>query len=165
MRFKHFVTPLSRFFRSAPPPPPAAQDPAAMLDSGSPELISATALGDGEETLRAAAVRKLPDGEALRTLAGLRRTASAARPSNLEPSSSLERTAQERVAQLVDAGTIDFAALCAAAGDSSALLAVAGLSGNPAHLSRAFALIDDPNRVAALVTEGSSSRIRQFAAQ
>jgi hypothetical protein len=165
MRFKHFVTPLSRLFRSAPPPPPAAQDPAAMLDSGSPELISATALGDGEETLRAAAVRKLPDGEALRTLAGLRITASAARPSSLEPSSSLERTAQERVAQLVDAGTIDFAALCAAARDSSALLAVAGLSGNPAHLPQALALIDDPNRVAALVIEGSSSRIRQFAAQ
>ena len=159
MRFKHFVTPLSRLFRSAPPLPPTAQDPAAMLDSGSPELITATALGDGEATLRAAAVRKLPDGEALRTLAGLRVAASAA------PPSSLERIARERMAQLLDAGTVDFAGLCTAAGDPSALLAVAGLSGNPDHLPQALALIDDPKRVAALVIEGSSSRIRQVAAQ
>jgi Domain of Unknown Function (DUF349) len=159
MRFKHFVAPLSRLFRSAPPLPPAVQDPAAMLDTGSPELITATALGDGEEALRAAAVRKLPDGEALRTLAGLGVAARAALPS------SLERIARERVAQLLDAGTVDFAGLCAAAADPSALLAVAGLSGNPAHLSQALASIDDPNRVAALVIEGSSSRIRQAAAQ
>jgi hypothetical protein len=159
MRFKHFVTPLARLFRSAPPLPPAAQDPAAMLDTGSPELITATALGDGEASLRAAAVRKLPDGEALRTLAGLRAAAGAALPS------SLERIAQERMAQLLDAGTVDFAVLCAAAGDPSALLAVAGMSGNPAHLPQALALIDGPDRLAALVIEGSSSRIRQVAAQ
>jgi hypothetical protein len=159
MRFKHFVTPLSRLFRSAPPLPPAAQDRAAMLDSGSPELIAATALGDGEETLRAAAVRKLPDGAALRTLAGLRVGAGATRPS------SLERIAQERMAQLVDAGAVDFAGLCTAASGTSALPAVAALSGNPAHLPQALALIDDPNRMAALVIEGSSSRIRQLAAQ
>jgi hypothetical protein len=159
MRFKPFVTPLSRLFRSAPPLPPTAQDRAAMLDSGSAELITATALGNGEETLRAAAVCKLPDGEALRTLAGLRAAAGAA------PASSLERIAQERMAQLLDAGTVDFDGLCAAAADPCALLAVAGLSGNPAHLPQALALIDDPDRVAALVIEGSSSRIRQAAAQ
>ena len=171
MRFKHFVTPWSRLFRSARPLPPTVQDPAALLDSGSPELIAATALGDGEETLRAAAVRKLPDGEALRALAGLRITSSAVlpsssgRPSSSELPTNLERIAQLRVAQLVDEGAIDFAELCAAAGDRSAVLAVAGSSGNPAYLPQALALIDDPDRVAALVIEGSSSRIRQFAAQ
>ena len=76
MRFMHLVAPLSRLFRSAPPVPPTADNRAAALDSGSPELINATALGQdkgaaGDEALRAAAIRKLQDGEILRKLAGL----------------------------------------------------------------------------------------------
>ena len=159
MRFRHFVKPLSRYFRATPAIPPIAHDPIAALDSGSPELIAATALGDGEAALRAAAVAKLPDGEALRNLAGL---SSGAVPAHTV---SVERAAQQRLAQLIDAGSIEFAGLCAAAGNAPALLAVAAMSGDPAHLAHAFTLIDDPRGVAALVTEGSSSRIRQLAAQ
>ena len=158
MRFMHFVKPLSRYFRATPATLKAAHDPVAALDSGSPELITATALGDGEAALRAAAVGKLPDGETLRTLAGLSTGALPTRPA------SLERAAQQRLAQLVDAGTIEFAGLCATA-NAPALLAVAAMSGDPAHLAHAFTLIDDPHGVAVLVTEGSSSRIRQLAAQ
>src|ERR1700758_5364075 len=101
MRFMHFVKPLSRYFRATPTDSPAARDPVAALDSGSPELITATALGDGEAALRAAAIARLPDGETLRSLAGLSDGASPARPANLE------RAAQQRVAQLVDAGTVE----------------------------------------------------------
>jgi hypothetical protein len=69
------------------------------------------------------------------------------------------------VAQLVDAGAIDFAGLCAAAGNSSAVLSVAGLCSNPAYLPQALASIDDPQQIATLVRGGSSSRVRQLAAQ
>ena len=103
------MRPLSRFFR----PPPALgklETPAAVLDE--------------------AAVRNLPDGEALRDLAGLSAGASPASP-------SLERTAQERVAQLIDADAIDFDGLCAAPLNVSALLSVAGLSSNPNGIDRA----------------------------
>src|ERR1700721_2161929 len=165
MRFMHLVAPLSRLFRSAPPVPPTAENGAAALDSRSPELINATALGQdkgaaGDEALRAAAIRKLQDGEILRKLAGLGGT-SPPPPA----SASLERTAQQRMAQLLDAGAIDFGSLCATTENTSALLSIAGLSGDPAHLPRALALIHDPRKVAALVIEGSSSRIRQLAAQ
>ena len=165
MRFMHLVAPLSRLFRSAPPVPPTAENGAAALDSRSPELINATALGQdkgaaGDEALRAAAIRKLQDGEILRKLAGLGGT-SPPPPA----SASLERTAQQRMAQLLDAGAIDFGSLCATTEDTSALLPIAGLSGDPAHLPRVLALIHDPRKVAALVIEGSSSRIRQLAAQ
>jgi hypothetical protein len=159
MRFMHLVRPLSRFFRSAPAIPPAPQDRVTALDSASPELIIATALGDDEEALRAAAVRKLQDGETLRKLAGLSDGISAS------VSSSLERIAQARVAQLIDAGAIDFARLCAATGNTSAVLAVASLCSNPAHLPQALAMIDDPHWLARLVRGGSSSRLRQLAAQ
>ena len=159
MRFMHLVAPLSRLFRSASPVAPNPQGKAAALDSGPPELIDATALGDGDASLRAAAILKLQDGEVLRKLAGLSGDASSPAPA------SLERTARERMAQLLDAGAIDFGRLCETTENTSALLAIAGLSGNPAHLPQALALIDDPNKVATLVLEGSSSRIRQLAAQ
>jgi Domain of Unknown Function (DUF349) len=156
MRFMRFLRPLARFLPAARPLPPAPEDGIAAHDAGPPERIVATALGGGEEALRAAAIRKLPDGESLRTLAGL--TGSGSAPP------SLERIAQERVAQLVDAKTIDFDALCAA-GSSTAVLAVAGLCSDPAHLSRALGLIEDPGSIVRLVIEGSSSRLRQLAAQ
>ena len=157
MRFMHLMR--SRFFGAAPQPasPLAAQ--VAALDAASPERIAAAALGDGEEALRAAAASKLPDGEILRQLAGLRE--GAASPG----SSTLERIAQERLAQLIDAGSVDFAALCAAARNTSAALSVAGLCSDPARLSQALTSIEDPQQIARLVIEGTTSRMRQLAAQ
>jgi hypothetical protein len=138
MHFKRFPKPLSQIFGNAARPPPPAADQAAALDS--------------------AAVMNLEDGETLRGLAGLGGGGGGG-------GAPLERFAQERVAQLIDAGRLDFRALCAPGVDLSALLAVASRSSDPGHLSRAFGLIDDPRRIAELVTQGSSSRIRQIAAQ
>jgi hypothetical protein len=151
------MKPLSRFFRSQPTPPTPANQ-IAVLDSAAPAELGATAMGDGAEALRTAAIRKLPDGEILRGLAGLREGAPPGSP-------SLERAAQERVAQLIDAGAIDFAGLSAAPVNLSALLTVAGLCSDPARLPMALALVVDPQRVARLVIDGSSVRIRQLAAQ
>ncbi len=159
MRFMNIMKPLEHFFRKAPQSPPTLETRVAALDEGSSELIAATALGGGEEALRAAAIAKLPDGRTLRKLAGL--SEDAAQPE----SPHIGRIAQERVAQLIDSGSIDFAALCASARHTPAMLSVAALCGNPDHLAQVLATIDDPQRMASLVTEGSSSRIRQLAAQ
>jgi hypothetical protein len=159
MRFMDLVKPLRHFFRAAPPPPPTLETRVAALDEGSTELVAATALGGGEEALRAAAVRKLPDGMLLRKLAGL--SEGAAPPET----ASFERIAQERVAQLIDSGSIDFADLCAATPNSTAMLSVAGHCRNPDHLAQILGWIDDPQRLANLALEGSSSRLRQLAAQ
>ncbi len=159
MRFMNIMKPLEHFFRKAPQSPPTLETRVAALDEGSSELIAATALSGGEEALRAAAIAKLPDGTTLRKLAGLSEDAA------LPESPYIARIAQERVAQLIDSGSIDFSALCASARHSTAMLSVAGLCGNPDHLAQVLASIDDPQRMASLVTEGSSSRIRQLAAQ
>jgi hypothetical protein len=160
MRFKHIARPLSRILGRGPPKdPPVPTNPLAALDSGSPELIASTALGDGEEALRAAAIRKLEYGESLKMLAGLSAGASSAVPANLV------RIAQQRVAQLIDAGSVDFAELCAPTVNVPGVLSVAGYSSNLDHLPRALALVGDPRKVARLVLEGSSSRLRQLAAQ
>src|SRR5271156_4292449 len=138
MQLKHLASRLSRLFRAAPRDPAAPADPIAVLETAPPQLLIATALGEGDEAPRAAAIRKLEDGESLRTLAGLRAGAASAVPL------SLERIAQQRLAQIVDAGILDFAELCATEGNVSALLAVAGYCSAPEHLSHALASIDDP---------------------
>ncbi len=144
MGFMRSMRPLSRIFRSdtaiaveanAPP----AQAPAAAGESGSVDVIAT-----------------LPDGSHLRGLAGL--AGGAAAPPEVV------HAAQLRLAQLTDSGSIDFAALCAASDNTEVLLAIAGLCTESAPLALLFEGAD-AQRVAALVTEGSSSRIRQFAAQ
>src|SRR5271156_6616908 len=122
MRFMHLVAPLSRLFRSASPVAPSPQDKAAALDSGPPEFIDATARGNGDASLRAAAILKLQDGEVLRKLAALSGDASAPAPASLERTAH-ERMAQKRMAQLLDAGTTDFGRLCETTENTSALLA------------------------------------------
>jgi hypothetical protein len=158
MRIKHLARPLSRLFGKAPEDSPPAPDSIAALGSAPPQCPAAAALDGGGETLRAAAIGKLLDGESLRTLAGL----SAGTASGV--SASLERAAQERLAQLVDAGTVEFETLRAPPVNIPALLAVAGYSSDPERLPRTLASIDEAER-SALVLGGPSSRIRQLAAQ
>ena len=159
MRFKHLARPLSRLLGKAPPDAAAPADPIAALDTAPPQLLIATALGDAEEAQREAAIRKLEDGPTLTALAGIR--AGAAK----EVPPSLERAAQQRLAQRVDAGSLDFEELCAAQGNISALLAVAGYCSDPGRLSRLLASIEGPEHRARIVLDGPSSHIRQLAAQ
>ncbi len=149
MAFRHFVKPLSHLFRQAPAAPAAPED----------ELTPAPVVGDGEEAARAAAVRKLPDGDALRKLAGV-----MGEEDSSPASGTLGRIAQERLAELIDSGDVAFSELLATAVNRSAVLPVAVLCRNPDCLTRALASIDDPRLLAAMVLDGSSSRLRQLAA-
>jgi hypothetical protein len=158
MRIKHLARPLSRLFGPAPDDSPTAPDSIAGLDSVPPQRLSAAALESGDETLRAAAIGKLMDGESLRTVAGLCAGAASG------VSASLERAAQERLARLIDEGTLEFETLRATPVNVSALLAVAGYTSDPERLPRTLASIDEAER-RALVLGGPSSRIRQLAAQ
>jgi hypothetical protein len=156
------MTLLSRFFRGAAPSiPPTLDERIAMLDAGSPDLILGTALGADEEALRAAAIRKLPDGEALRGLAGL--VTPAAVPGSVP--AVVMQAAQARVAELVDSSSIDITTLCSGSGNYAALLAVAAQCADPGQLGQALTSIHDPAHIARLVVEGPSSRIRQLAAE
>ena len=157
------MTPFSRFFRRAAAPiPPTVEERIAMLATGSSDLILGIALGTHEDALRVAAIRKLPDGEALRGLAGLSTSAEGTRGA---VPAVLERAAQARVAELVESGSVDFTALCASCGHNAALLAVAAQSADPGRLGQVLASIQDPADIGRLVLEGPSSRIRQVAAE
>jgi Domain of Unknown Function (DUF349) len=156
------MTLFSRLFRRAPPSPPTLGERVATLDTGSPELILGTALGSDEEGLRVAAIRKLPDGDALRRLAGL---SGMPEGSSIAISAALERAAQARVAELIDAGSIDFDEFSARAASRPVLFSVAALCRDTGRLSQALASIDDPKHLSQLVVDSPSSRLRQLAAE
>lgn len=83
---------------------------------------------------------------------------------------AVRTAAVRRLAQLVDAGQVDFAGdLQGAAGAATdarpTLLAVAALCKDGAHLDRLVAAIVDPQELATLAVEGTATRIRQQAAQ
>jgi hypothetical protein len=153
---------FSRFFRNAPPPPPTLQERIAVLDAGSQDVILGAAFGTDDEALRVAAIFKLPDGAALRKLAGLSTPADSV---PIPFPGAVERAAQTRMAQLIDAGTIDFAGFCDGAGNQSVMFSVAALCKDTHRLPQALASIDDPAQIARLVVESPSSRLRQLAAE
>ncbi len=150
MDFMRSMRPLSRMFR----PDDAAQDSAAAAGDTSAPAAGPVAVAGGGATNEAAGAAQ--DGPALRTLAGLSGSAPAADPAVLH-------AAQTRIAQLIDSGFIDFEKLRAGA-DGEALLSIAGMCADPSHLA---VLLEgaDSRQIASLITDGSSSRIRQFAAQ
>jgi Domain of Unknown Function (DUF349) len=153
---------FARLFSKTPPSPPTLQERIDILNAGSADLVLDAALRGAEEGLRVAAIRQLPDGEAVRRLAGLfdgTDKTSAGCPA------AVERAAQARIAQLIDEGTIDFSAFCEQAQNRPALFAVAALCNDRARLPHALASIRDPGQIARLVVESPSSRLRQSAAE
>jgi len=138
---------FARLFGKTPPSPP------------SPPTLQA--LHADEESLRIAAIDKLPDGDALRKIAGLSATAESA----VVSPATLERAARARMAQLIDEGSIDFAEFCDQARNHPAMFAVAALCKDAGRLTQALASIGDPAQLAQLVVEGPSSRLRQLAAE
>jgi hypothetical protein len=102
---------FSRFSRKVDPLPPTLEQRIAALDSASPEIIAASAVGNEEEALRIAAIYKLPPGDALRGLAGLADPKGDDGTNAM--SASLQRAAHTRFAQLIDEGMIDVSTICA----------------------------------------------------
>jgi hypothetical protein len=154
---------FSRLLPKTPTPPqtPTSAERVASLQSAPADIVANTALGDEDSTLRIAAIRLLPDGDALRSLAGLDDPSGSA-PAHVP--SAIRKAAHERLAQLIDEGAIEFSAFCNSHGRWPESLAVAALCRDAAHLDQALAGINDPTVLATLATEGPSVRVRQSAA-
>jgi hypothetical protein len=144
MGFMRSMRPLSRIFRS---------DTAGAVEMNAPDAQASAA---PSEAAPGEVIAASPDGSNLRKLAGLE-GASATEP-------AVVHAAQLRLAQLIDEGRIDFAEMRAASENTEVLLSIAGLCSDTSPLALLFEGAD-AQRIASLVTDGSSSRIRQFAAQ
>jgi Domain of Unknown Function (DUF349) len=78
---------------------------------------------------------------------------------------TLQRAAQQRLAELIDAGSVDISGLVANSSNQSDVFAVVALCKDASCLPRALAALSDPADVARLVVGGASSRLRQLAAE
>src|SRR5258708_28165090 len=130
---------FSRFFPKTPPSPPTLEERIETLNAGSADLLLGTALGTDEEALRVAAIHKLPDGDALRKLAGLSGLADGAAAA---VPAVLQQAAQARLAELIDEGSVDFTAFCRQAEIRPVMFSVAALCKDSARLPQARAAID-----------------------
>jgi len=152
---------LSRLFaKPPPPPPPTLAQRVASLQAAPAEMVETTALGGDDVSLRVGAVRLLPDGAALRVLAGL---ADATQDVASTPA-AVRRAAHERLAKLIDDGSVDFDTIFGRPADLLESMAVVALCKDPDRLSQALSRVGDPAALAKLVTDGPSSRVRQSAA-
>ncbi len=152
---------FSRLTATPPPPPPALAERIAALQSATAEVVVETALGSDDASLRIGAIRLLPDGEALRRLAGL---ADVPQGADAQTPSAVRHAAHERLAQLVDEGSLDLAALGGNPRHWPESMAVAALCKDPDRLGQLLAGIDDPAILTSLVLESPSIRVRQSAA-
>jgi ribosome modulation factor len=156
------MKPFSRLFRKTPPsPPPTLEQRITSLQVAPTEVVVNTALGNDDASLRVGAIRLLPDGAALRSLAGL---ADPSQGAVERTPPAVRQAAHERLAQLVDEGSIDFAAFCSGQEHGPESMTVAALCKDPDRLRQMLARIDDPAVLARLARESPSSRVRQSAA-
>jgi Domain of Unknown Function (DUF349) len=78
---------------------------------------------------------------------------------------TLQRAARTRLAELIDAGSVDFSRFLIEVSDQSTLFTVVALCKDASRLPQALATISDPMQIGRLVVDGSSSRLRQLAAE
>ncbi len=140
---------FSSFFAKAPPTAPT-----------SAERIAVPNLESDEQAFRVAAIAKLPDGDNLRQLAGVEFGGATV----VGTPAAIEHAARARMAQLIDAGLIDYCGFCAAVKDRAALFSVVALCKDHERLPQALALVTDLAQIGQLVLDSSSSRVRQSAA-
>jgi len=138
---------FSRLFGKAPPP--ASTSRPAPVRSAAEDVTISRAL---EEERGAAAVEQIPYGDELLAMAG-------------DDRSGTQKAAQKRLAQMLDAGTLDVARLGSRLANKIALLSIASLASDARHQEQAAATIDDEAFWARLVNQGTSTRLRQLGAE
>src|SRR5258706_1551887 len=78
---------------------------------------------------------------------------------------ALQRAAQLQLAELMDAGTLEVGGFVTQADNLAGRFAVVAQCADASLLPQALAMIGDPAQIAELVVDGSSSRVRQLAAE
>lgn len=149
------MTLLSRVFSPTPAPMKTVDEKMADLRMESAEFIAGTALDGDEQAARIAAIEKLGVGEALFKLASVGDTTDLA----------MQRTAQQRIAQLIDSHALDFADFCRRVSNIETTLSVAALCSDSGHLRQAIAVVNDGELLRKLAIEGASTKVRQVAAE
>ena len=140
---------LSRFFGKAPPPTADTRPAARNAATKSADVTISRAV---EQERGAAAVEQMPFGDALLALAG-------------DDRSNNQKAAQQKLARMLDAGTLDVARLNSQLANKVAMISIASQASGAAHLEQAIRTVDDVKFWFRLATDAPSTRLRQLAAE
>lgn len=147
---------FARLLGKKPQAKPVEKKPTNLEALSVDALVNVIKSGDDEQT-RVAAIQKITDQDVLLKLAGI------SEPSNL--SASIQKAAKQRLASLLDSGAISGEQLGQRVSDKMALFALLGLSNNQALFDDLFNAINDQTELATFAVEGSTSKVRQRAAE
>lgn len=147
---------LSRLFGKKSQPK-VVENKMASLESMSLEALVGVIQSGSDEQLHAAAIQKIDDQDALISLAGL----SGA----TQTSASTQKTARQRIAQLIDSGSIDVDQFSKKIADKKTLLSVLALASNQILAENIVTNIHDENELAIIAIDGTTSKLRQRAAE
>ncbi|HTF83382.1 MAG TPA: DUF349 domain-containing protein [Cellvibrio sp.] len=148
---------LSRLFGKAKKKQPETRaNKITALESMTPDALMAIALaekGEQDDQLRVAAIERLDD---LNTLAQIAFGSAG---------NQVQRIARQRLAALVDKGTLDFDQLSTQLSDPSKLFAVMSFSRQTERLEQLLSAINDSALLYKMASEGATVKLRQIAAE
>jgi hypothetical protein len=110
--------------------------------------------------VRIAALQKINDQTILLNIAGLHENAASA-----PITTSIQKAAKQRIAQLIDTGAINGEQFSQSITDKNALFSVLGLVSNNTLFEQAFSAIHDESELAKFALDGATSKLRQRAAE
>ena len=139
------------------PQPKVVEKKTTNLEVLSLDALVAVIKSGEDEQIRIAAIQKITDQDILLSLAGITET------SNL--SASVQKSAKQRIASLIDTGAIDGLQLSQRINDKMALFALLGLTSNSDLFTQVFNSINDQAELAKFALDGSTSKLRQAAAE
>ena len=137
------MTVLTRLFNQAPPATNNVSETTADSEAQSADSVAAIAVLDaGKPLFKLATVTKVGDVQEI----------------------AVQRAAQQRLAQLIDSGTLDIN-LFGRAVDIETLLSVVVSCSDPALVQQTVESIKDDNLLGKLAVDGASTKVRQLAAE
>ncbi len=139
------------------PQPKIVEKKATNLEALSLDALVGVIKSGDDESTRMAAIQKINDQDILLSLAGI------SEASNLN--AAIQKAAKQRLASLIDSGAIDGEQLSQRITDKMALFALLGLSNNAQLFETAFDSISDQTELAKFAVDGSTSKLRQRAAE
>jgi len=125
------------------------------LEALSPEALVNVIRGGEDEQVRIAAIQKISDQDTLLNLAGIKGATNVG--------ATLQKAARQRIADLVKSGEINGEQLIVTVKDKIVLFAL--LSSNQPLFDQVLDSVEDESELARFVTEGTSSKLRQRAAE
>lgn len=139
------------------PQPKVVEKKTTNLEALSLDALVGVIKSGDDEQIRIAAIQKITDQDVLLNLAGITEASTL--------SASVQKATKQRIANLIDAGTIDGQQLSQKINDKIALFALLGLTNNNDLFAQAFNSINDQTELAKFAVEGSTSKLRQAAAE